>query len=473
GRPNVGKSSILNRLAKRRVSIVDPTPGVTRDRVSTIIELDPPMSTPRGTPSKLVEITDTGGYGVYTADGARYNDVGDDLARLTPDIEFQIRAARDAADLILFVIDAQSGLTSLDEKIARLLREHGADARVLPVANKVDGDNWVAHGLEAAALGFGEPLCVSATAGAHWRKLLDALYEQTPETTAVDADDPDTGDVEMKIAIVGKRNAGKSTLINALAGEPRVIVSEIAGTTRDAVDVRFEIDGRSMLAIDTAGLRRRSSFADQIEYYAYHRMLGAIRRADVVLLMVDATVEISSVDHKLVQELTRQCKPTVIVINKWDLTTERGIEPDDFIEYLTEQLRGLDFAPIVCMTASTGEGVRDAVAMAFNLFEQSSHRETTGKLNALVEDILTERGPSSRLGTQARLYYAAQIATNPPTISLVVNDPELFRGRYERYLMNRLREALPFSEVPIRLIFSARKRKSLAALKGQADDEAV
>ncbi len=461
GRPNVGKSSLLNRLARRRVSIVDPTPGVTRDRVTAILELDSPLDHPAGEPPRLVEITDTGGWGVYTAEGARFNDIGDDLATLTDDIETQIQVAMERADLILFVVDAQAGITSLDGIIAGLLRRRGDARKVVPVANKVDGESWIAHGLEAAGLGFGSPLAVSATSGRGTRKLLDAVYVRLQEI-GTGVPEPDA---QMKIAIVGKRNAGKSTLINALAGEPRVIVSEIAGTTRDSVDVRFEIGGRSMLAIDTAGVRKRKSFADGIEYHAYHRMLQAMRRSDVVILLLDATVEVSQVDKKLTQELQRLFKPTVIVVNKWDLVDPQQTRPADYLDYLTKELQGLDYAPIVFTSATRGDGLRDLVAMAFNLYRQASHRESTGPLNSAMETILARRGPSSRLGTQAKLYFAAQVGVNPPTIALVVNEPKLFRGRYERYLLNRLHEAMPFSEVPIRLLFRRHKRMSLEEMK--------
>lgn len=454
GRPNVGKSSLLNRLAKRRVSIVDPTPGVTRDRVAATIELDPPVEAKPGLPGKVIEIVDTGGYGVYTAQGKRFNDIGVDLAALTPEIESQIMAAVEEAQIILFVTDAQDGVTALDGTIAKLLRERGAGERIVPVANKVDDSSWIADGMEAAALGFGVPLCVSTTSGYGVRELFDHLYGRisTDESSAAPAN------ADLKLAIVGRRNAGKSTLVNAFAGEQRVIVSEIAGTTRDSIDVRIEDDGRSLLLIDTAGLRKRKSFSDDIEYYAYHRMLAAIRRADVALLLIDATEPVSSVDQKLAQELQRQYKPTIIVINKWDLVDEKKTSPDAFLDYLTRELRGLDFAPILFVSAAQGHGLKELIAMAFNLHQQASHRETTGRLNDVIEQILTQRGPTSKLGRQAKVYYVSQIETNPPTIALVVNRPELFEGAYERYLLNRLREALPFSEVPIKLVFKGRKR---------------
>ena len=466
GRPNVGKSSLLNRLARRRVSIVDPAPGVTRDRVSAVLEVQPPLEMPGPAPARVVELVDTGGYGVYTADGKRFNDVGADLATLTPAIEGQIQIAREQAHLVLFVLDAQAGITALDQVLVRLLREGGGGARIVVVANKVDGESWVADGLEAAALGFGEPVCVSAMNGFGIASLLETIYTQVDPVA--DEGEPR---VDMMLAIVGKRNSGKSTLINALAGEPRVIVSEIAGTTRDSIDVRFEMDGRTMVAIDTAGVRKRASFADDVEYYAYHRMLAAIRRADVALLLVDAGVEISQVDKKLAQELQRQYKPTVIVVNKCDLVDQDRIAPEQYGPYLTEQLRGLDYAPIVFVSAAKAIGLDDMVAMAFNLHRQAGHREGTGPLNRVVEEILRRRGPSSRLGTQAKLYYASQVGTHPPTIVLTVNRPELFEGRYERYLLNRLRDALPFSEVPLRLVFSARPRMSLAELKAKGAEK--
>ena len=459
GRPNVGKSSLLNRLARRRVSIVDPTPGVTRDRVSAILELDAPTESPKGVPSRLVEVTDTGGYGIYTADDGVIDDAGEDLSRLTEDIEGQIAVAMERSSLIMMVCDAQSGLLPLDHAVAEILRRKGQADRVMLVANKTDGESWEAHAMEMASLGLGEPLCVSATSGYCMRLLTEELWRRVEAT-----DDDPVPESEMRLAIVGRRNAGKSTLINALAGEERVIVSEIAGTTRDAVDVRFEMEGHQFLAIDTAGLRRKKSFADDIEFYAYRRMLNSIRRADVVLFMVDATQPVSKVDEKLSQELQRQFKPVVLVVNKWDLADEEA-EPEEFADYLTKTLRGLSYAPICLISAAEGEGLQDLVSMAFNLHAQANHREPTAQINSVVKSILSQRGPSSRLGTQAKLYYASQVAVQPPTLALVVNQPKMFEGRYERYLMNRLREELPFSEVPIRLLFSRKSRKSLQSMR--------
>ncbi|MCL4199021.1 MAG: ribosome biogenesis GTPase Der [Phycisphaerales bacterium] len=459
GRPNVGKSSLLNMIARHRVAIVDPTPGVTRDRISVIVDLQPPTDRRDGLPARKVEIIDTGGYGIYSGE----EDDADSKA-LIGDVEFQIGQAIAKADFIFFVLDAQSGLTPLDRTVAELLRRQGASDRVRLIANKVDAESWEVHAAEAAALGFGPAMPVSALNGYNRRRFFEMLYDLVPMA-------PEEREPEMKVAIVGKRNAGKSTLINALAGERRVIVSEIPGTTRDSVDVRFEIDGRAFTAIDTAGVRKGKSLQSDVEYYSQHRALRSIRRADVVALLIDATVPVSQVDKQLTQEIQTHYKPCVIVVNKWDLTAGKTnrkgepITPEDYLDYLTKELGGLDYAPCVFISAATGEGVRDAAAMAFNLFQQAGHRETTGSLNAAFQRILEARGPSSRLGRQARIFYVSQIAVHPPTIVLVVNRTELFDGQYERYLLNRLREELPFSEVPIRLIFRDRKRKALHDLK--------
>lgn len=480
GRPNVGKSSLMNMLAKEKRSIVDPTPGTTRDRVTAIVSLEAPDN--QG-PPREVELTDTGGYGAYVAEGRRFNEVGADLATLTGDIEFQISQAVASADLVLFVIDAQAGVTPQDEEIARLLRERvlgGKDRPSIPVqvvANKVDGPRWEAHALEAAALGFGEPLLVSAKNNYMRRDLIDRLYELVEKLNLGDGEKAPPAD--MKLAIVGKRNAGKSTLVNTLAGQKRVITSEIAGTTRDAVDVRFEMDGRSFVAIDTAGLRRKKSFADRIEWFAFDRLARSIERADVCLLLIDATEPVSQVDQQLGSMITKAYKPCVIVVNKWDLVEGRPdargrpVTPEAYEEYLRKELKGLAYAPISFISAAEGTNIRETIDLAFQLREQALQRVTTGKLNRLVRQIFEMRGPPSKLGTFAKLYYAAQVKVAPPTIGLVVNRPDLFDPAYERFLINRFREELPFPEVPIRLIIKGRKRKGEGGEEPFADVRAL
>ena len=459
----------MNMLARAKVSIVDPTPGVTRDRVTTVVELTGPLKTE--TP-RLAEVTDTGGYGVYTAEGGRFDDAGEDLSRLTGDIERQIGAAVDRADLILFVVDAQAGLTALDETIAGLLRQRGLggkgrELRVQVVANKVDADNWEPFALEASALGFGEPWVVSAKTNFRRREFMERLFANLPEVSRAEREDAQP---EMRIALVGRRNAGKSTFVNALAGEERVIVSEIAGTTRDSVDVRFEMDGRALVAIDTAGLRKRTKLDGAVEFFAMQRMYASVERADVVLLCIDATQNISGIDKRLGKAISDAFKPCIIVVTKWDLVEGRKgrkgkvVTPEDYLEYIQEELRGLAHAPIVLSAAVDATGLNEVVQVAFELFDQSRERVSTSALNEMIRTILAERGPSSTLGTRVKVLFVSQVATAPPTIVLVVNKPDLFTPEYERYMLNRLRENTPFKEVPIRLIIRERRRADLEDL---------
>ena len=475
GRPNVGKSSLLNLIARERIAIVDPTPGVTRDRLSVVIDLEAPDG--RG-PNRKVELTDTGGYGVYVAEGGRYDEIGADLATLTGDIEHQIAAAVSSSDMILFAVDVQAGITPQDLEIARMLREQklgkrerGADHELVPVrvvATKVDSEHWETHAYELAGLGFDGPLMCSSQTKYMRRVLLDNLYDIVPEGVE------DEGEAEhgLKVAIVGKRNAGKSTLINHLAGYDRVIVSEIAGTTRDAIDVRIDLpDGRRMTAIDTAGLRRKKSFQGNIEWYAFDRAQRAIERADVVLLMLDATAEVSQVDEHLGQLVRESHKPVLLVVNKWDLASgqrnQKGqpITPEDYDQYVRRELKGLTWAPIALMSAKEGLNTREVVNLAFELYEQASTRVSTGELNRFIREISETIHPTSKAGKHGRIYFASQVKTNPPTIVLIVNRPDLFTDTYERYLLNRMRDALPFGEVPIRLILRSKRRAEEAAAK--------
>jgi len=457
GRPNVGKSSLLNMLSNRRVAIVDPTAGVTRDRVTADAELPPIGHDDAPLP---VRVIDTGGYGISDIEAGDQHMPRD----MTADVERQIARGLAEADAVLLVIDAQAGVVTLDERVASVVRKSAGDTPVIVVANKVDDTKQEPGGYEAASLGFGDPVLVSAVTKHNLHELNAALREALRSFDAEGAK-PQAAEGEeapLLVAVVGKRNAGKSTLVNALAGDERVIVSEQPGTTRDSVDVRVTLETtegpRELILIDTAGVRRRKSLANDIEYYATHRALRSVRRADVVLLLIDAAVPTSQVDRQLVQEILKHHRPTVIVINKWDLAEKRYTQ-EQYAEYLDDALKGLSFAPIVFTSAKHNEGLRDALAMALNLREQATHRVGTGELNQVIERITAERGPAGKGGKWPKVYYVSQVATDPPTIVLKVNIPDLFDHNYQRYLLNRLRDELPYSEVPIQLLIRGKERE--------------
>lgn len=453
GRPNVGKSSLLNMLAGRKVSIVDPTAGVTRDRIATTAEIPGPN---KMDPPHFVQVIDTGGYGI------------EDVQNLTADVERQIALGLKEADLVLFLIDAQTGVVPLDKKVAQVLRTYG-DAKtrkpIVMVANKVDDTKLEPAAYEAMQLGFGEPVLVSAVTK-HGASDLFARIRQHIDFEALEARGEETDHAPhpgVLLAIVGKRNAGKSTLVNALAGDERVIVSEQEGTTRDSVDVRFEFEDSEgekhvFTAIDTAGLRKRKSVKGDIEYYSMHRSLRSVRRADVCVLVLDAAVPVSQVDHQLVAEILRHYRPVVIAVNKWDLA-EANYTEATYAEYLEKELKQLTYAPIVFISAKQAEGMREVLGLALNLYEQANHRITTSELNKAIEQVMSERGPSAKGGKRAKIYYATQLEANPPTIALFVNHPDLFDHNYQSFLINRFRDLLPFAEVPIKLLVRGKDRQ--------------
>ncbi len=424
GRPNVGKSSLLNALAGRMISIVEPTAGVTRDRVSTIIERN----------DRYIELIDTGGYGIVDSD------------HLSEHIEQQINKAIEAADLVVFMVDIRDGRVALDEKTARLLRKQNLN--VIGVANKADTAKMFPAAAEFSTLGFGEFLCVSTTNNLNKQILLDRIFDQLRH---LDSDRP--AEPIMKIAIVGKRNSGKSTLVNSMVGEDRVIVSETPGTTRDAVDVRFEKDGKTIVVIDTAGVRKKNKMANSIEFYGYVRATRSIIRADVVLFLIDSTTPISQVDKKLARFISTEYKSCIIVVNKWDLAKETAVT-DDYETYLTKILPALKLAPLAFTTATEAKNIQSVLDLAAEIFKQTTTQIPTAKLNKAFEIIKAEYlGPSKRGKTgRPKIYYATQIAVNPITILMFVNRPQLFDENYTRFLRSRLRALLGIDEVPIRLL---------------------
>jgi GTP-binding protein len=349
-------------------------------------------------------------------------------------------------------VDAREGLTSLDQDTATLLRPYSDSVRLL--ANKVDAPHMESGVGEFAGLGFSDPLAVSATTGTG-RAALRELIKEAIEGVA----DEVPAEPVMKIAIVGKRNSGKSTFVNALAGEERVIVSEIPGTTRDSIDVRFEKDDRTLIAIDTAGVRKKRKIADDIEFYAHSRATRSIRRADVVLLLIDATVPVGQVDKRLARTVADEHKPCVLVINKWDLAKGRA-STDEFGGYLTKVLPEVAYAPVAFTSAVTGRNLDSTIDLATVLFKQARTRVGTGRLNQVLKAAMAVNAPKPKSGRKApKFYYATQVSTRPPTIVIFVNGPTLVTPNYERFLLNRFREALPFPEIPIRLLFRARRER--------------
>ncbi|HEX4793091.1 MAG TPA: ribosome biogenesis GTPase Der [Humisphaera sp.] len=465
GRPNVGKSSLLNAIAGKLISIVQDMPGVTRDRISIPIRID----------DRFVEIVDTGGYGFVDPD------------QLTDHIKHQIELAMTQAQLVLFVVDCQEGRVSADEAIASMLRRKGI--KTVLIANKADGPKSDAMLGDFARLGLGTPLGVSATTGRNIEQIREIIGKNVDLSNAPTEPPKPT----MLVAIVGKRNAGKSTLVNSIAeiyegAGDRVIVSEIPGTTRDSVDVRFEKEGKTLVVIDTAGVRKkRHMVTNDIEFYSFHRAQRSIRRADVVMMLIDGTEPVSEPDKKLAQYIAEQFKPVILVVNKWDLTRQRAHEllpakqqaagVDDtgmmekFREYLDQELRRLDFAPIAFVTAKDGKNVQGLLDLSQRLFNQANERVTTHRLNDAIRTIMEERTPSTSSGRRARIYYVTQTAIAPPTIVLFVNNPAYFNEAYQKYIMSRFRELLPYAEVPVKMVIRARERTMQMAPLDAGDAE--
>ncbi len=430
GRPNVGKSTLLNALTRSRIAIVEETPGVTRDRVGVLCTVA----------EKTVELVDTGGVGIVDAQG------------LDEHVEAQITSAVEEAAAILFLVDVRDGVMMLDERVAGLLRKF-AD-RVILVANKVESERIGWGAAEFNAFGYGEPVKISAKERYH----LDELEER------IDALLPDTAQIltrpappDLKLALVGRVNAGKSTFVNRLLKTQRMIVSEIPGTTRDSVDLRFERHGKSFVVIDTAGIRKEKSVQGSVEFYAQRRAEKAMRRADVTALVLDSTIDTGRLDRQIADYAQRHYQPTIIVCNKWDLRPS-GVTTKQYADYLEKTLPGLRFAPVVFTSAMTGHNVEQVVRIAMSLHEQAQHRVSTAEVNRVLEKAYTLRKPRPRQGRIGKLYYGSQVDVAPPTFLLFVNERYLFPPAYLRFLENRFREALPFPEIPLHIVLKERER---------------
>jgi len=427
GRPNVGKSALFNRIAGQRIAIVEDIPGVTRDRLVARAEW-------RG---RTFEIVDTGGFMSAPED------------RLTERVRRQAEAAIREADLVLLVVDAQTGLVPEDREIAQYLRECGRP--FLVVVNKVDrpheAEPLVA---EFYALGIPEVFWVSALHGLGIGDLLDAVVARLPPA---EADAPADG---VRIAILGRPNVGKSSLVNALVGIERVIVDERPGTTRDAVDVVLRDGERTFVLVDTAGLRRRSRVHDAVEFYGTVRTRQALERANVAVLVLDAQEGPTDQDQRIAEEVAQAGRALVVAVNKWDL-----VRPEDRTELarrVHHALRHVAFAPVVFTSAKTGRNVRRILDLVAQADAAHARRIPTGPLNRAVHEAVRQAAPpADPTGRPLKIYYAAQVATRPPTLALFVNDPERLTPAYARYLENRLREAFDLVGTPVRLLVRPRR----------------
>jgi GTP-binding protein len=433
GRPNVGKSSIFNWLAGRRLAIVDDVAGVTRDRMIYLIRHN----------EVFFEIVDTGGIGI--------NDVDD----LSDEIEDQIQLAMDSADVILFVVDTRSGMVALDREVAKRLRY--IDKPIICVANKTDEAEMDPEADEFYGLGRGKLVRVSALQNRNRDLLLDMISERVPQLTEEELMNENIEPSEMKVALVGRRNVGKSTFINTLTQTERMIVSEVAGTTRDSVDVHFELDSKSFIAIDTAGIRKRKSVRTDVEFYSTHRAQRSIRRADVTLMFFDCSQRVSQVDKQLCKYIADNYKACIFVVNKWDLMVEH-MPTERWVTYLRDTFQTMWHVPIAFITGQSGKNMKALLNHAQMLYKQTRQRVSTSYLNRLIRGAVERQPPPLFKNRRPKIYYCTQVSTEPPTIVIKCNNPKAFAPDYRRYLLSVLRDQLEFGEVPIKMYLQRREQ---------------
>ena len=432
GRPNVGKSTFFNRIVGQRISIVEDTPGVTRDRIYADAEWC-------GTQFTLV---DTGGLEIKSED------------EMWTHIRAQAQIAVDTADLVIFMLDGKTGLTHDDYEVAAFLRK--SKKPVILAVNKLDNNEQ--HLLyDFYELGLGEPYGISAGQAKGLGDLLDAVAEIIGKN---ESEDEDTA---LKIAVVGKPNAGKSSLVNKILGYNRVIVSDIAGTTRDAIDTRITLDGKDYVLIDTAGIRRKRSVEENLEQYSVMRSLAAVRRADVCLIVIDSSEELSEQDVKIAGYVHEQGKPSVVVMNKWDTIEKDTHTIEKYNKKLKEELKFMDYFMPVYVSTKTGKRVENTVALAEKAYENASRRISTGLLNDVLQEAILTNEPPSKNGKRLKLYYITEVSANPPTFVVFVNDEKLMHFSYKRYLENALRRSFDFQGTPVRILVRNKNEKDFNA----------
>ncbi len=446
GRPNVGKSTLFNRLVGQRLAIVSEIPGTTRDRLYA-------DCTWNGVTFTLV---DTGGIEILAEHRLRSGEPIDIMAAASTHYVREIRAQAEVAiresDVIVLLVDVQTGLTAADEQVAEVLRK--ANKPVIVAANKADNLEMWDEANEFYALGVGPVLPISALNGRGTGDLLDEIVASMPDTSAQEEETEG-----VKIAIVGRPNVGKSSLLNKLLREERAIVSPVAGTTRDAIDTRLTWEGQEVVLIDTAGIRRRGKIERGLEYYSVLRALRAISRADVVLLMVDATEGVTEQDAHIAGYVLEEQKSVVVVVNKWDAVNKDSQTMNTYTGHVRRALKFMDYVPVLFISALTGQRVHKVIPTALEVEGERHVRLTTHELNKLVQEAIFRHSPPSIRGRRLKVYFVTQEKKPPPTFIFFVNDPKLVHFSYERYLENRIREAYPFRGTPIRLVFKSSKER--------------
>jgi GTP-binding protein len=429
GRQNVGKSTLLNRWAGKRVAIVEDLPGTTRDRIFADVSW-------RGASFTLV---DTGGLEIKPRTS---------IAR---GIKGQVEAAIAEADAIIFMVNIREGVVPSDLEIAEMLRS--STKPIVLAANKADNTKLESGAAEFYQLGLGEPFTLSAYHGRGTAELLDKVVSLLPTPQVVEAEAE-----MMKLAIVGRPNVGKSTLLNSLLGEERAIVDEAPGTTHDAVNTLLDFDGQSVLLIDTAGIRRRGRWGAGVERYSIIRALRAIDQADIVLLVLDATELVTAQDKHIAGYIQEAAKGVVLVVNKWDLVENKNVA--EYNRYIRSQLRFVSHAPIVYTSAMLGQGTDRVIPQARQVYQERLKRLPTTVVNAVVQEAVAAHRPPRKGARQLKIFYATQAEVNPPTFVFSVNEPKLMSASYQRYLENKLRQALGFNGTPLRLVFKSRGEPS-------------
>ena len=430
GRPNVGKSTLFNKLIGRRLSIVEDTPGVTRDRIYADAEWLTHSFT----------LIDTGGI----------EPASEDI--IAVQMRRQAELAIETADVIVFLVDGREGMTAADEEVATMLRK--SNKPVVLAVNKLDAPKFNDAIYEFYSLGLGDPIIISAGQGLGLGDMLDEVCAHFPEEVEEEGEHP------LNIAVVGKPNVGKSSLVNAILGEERCIVSNIPGTTRDAVDTAFTLDGEPYVLVDTAGIRRKRAVEDEtIERYSVIRSLAAVRRADVVLIVVDSEQGLSEQDVKIAGYVHEEGKPSVLVVNKWDLIEKDTNTMNQFKKDMQVDLAFMDYVPFLFISAKTGQRVNKLLAAAKESYAQSVRRIKTGLLNDVVNEAISMTEPPAMSGRRLKIYYATEVSVQPPTFVFFVNDEALVHFSYRRYMENYFRKTFGFAGTPIKIIFRTRGKE--------------